>query len=372
MTTHIIYNNFLTPDGNKMSIGGIQTYITNLIAVLQHLEHKIIIHQIANFDFHHTYNGYQVYGYNIPKNRKTNQNLILRAQKNINQGTDLVIFGCETCAVKHLKCRTIGIQHGIFWDKPEHIGCSGFKYNYIFLKKMIKAWLTIKRISNLSEIICVDYNFVNWYRSLVAYQQVKTTVIPNFCKVPISLPPKPNNSINIIFARRFFPYRGTRIMAEALTKILQEYPNVKLIIAGEGPDENYLRKKFHNTTTEFIKYQSEDSLIIHKDCHIALIPTLGSEGTSLSLLEAMASGCTTICTNVGGMTNIVLDHYNGIMITPDTESLYYAVKEVIDNEKLRMYLSQNAYVTAQKVFSLSRWQRAWEKVILNACKQYEK
>ena len=369
MTTHIIYNNFLSPNGTKMSIGGIQTYITNLIGVLKNLGHNIIIHQVANCDFHRNFNSYQVYGYCISLDRKTNKNLIKEVKKHINLGSDLVIFGCETCAVEKLPCKTIGIQHGIFWDKPEHIGCNEFKYCYIFLKKMIKAWQTIKRMSNMSELVCVDYNFINWYRALVAYPRVKTTVIPNFCVPSLTIPVKSNDSINIIFARRFFPYRGTRIFAEALSRILNEYSNIQLTIAGEGPDEQYLKKTFYNNpSVEFIRYNSVDSLAIHSDKHIAVIPTLGSEGTSLSLLEAMASGCVPICTNVGGMTNIILDHYNGIMISPNAASLYIAIKEVIENKPLMNLISHNAYVTACNTFCISRWQNAWENVISNVCK----
>lgn len=238
---------------------------------------------------------------------------------------------------------------------------------------MIKSWRTIKRLSNISEVVCVDYNFINWYRSLVAYPRVKMTVIPNFCELPQFVPIKPTTCVNIIFARRFYPYRGTRLLTEALFMIIKEHPNVNLIIAGEGPDESFLKMSFSNiaSSVRFIKYDSADSLAIHKDMHIALIPTLGSEGTSLSLLEAMAAGCVPICTNVGGMTNVILDHYNGIMISPDVESLYGAIKEVVENEKLREQLSKNAYNTACASFGLYRWQNAWQKVINKAVNRYE-
>ncbi|WP_420491566.1 glycosyltransferase [Neobacillus drentensis] len=53
---------------------------------------------------------------------------------------------------------------------------------------------------------------------------------------------------------------------------------------------------------------------------------LGSEGTSLSLLEAMAAKCAEIATNVGGMTNIILDNYNGLIINPDESELYLALE----------------------------------------------
>ena len=98
---------------------------------------------------------------------------------------------------------------------------------------------------------------------------------------------------------------------------------------------------------------------------IAVVPTVGSEGTSLSLLEAMASGCAVVCTNVGGMTNIVLDGYNGLMIYPEEEELYNALTCLIEDSSLRAKLQANAYNCVKDAFSLHRWKDAWKKVIDN-------
>lgn len=49
----------------------------------------------------------------------------------------------------------------------------------------------------------------------------------------------------------------------------------------------------------------------------------------------MAAGCAVICTNVGGMTNIIIDGYNGLMINPDEDSLYKALDRLIEDKLLR-------------------------------------
>ena len=105
---------------------------------------------------------------------------------------------------------------------------------------------------------------------------------------------------------------------------------------------------------------------IHRDKDIAVVPTIGSEGTSLSLLEAMASGCAVICTNVGGMTNIVLNGYNGLMISPEEEELYRALNQILDNNQLRSSLQKHAYATIRSSFSLAKWQEKWIEVINKA------
>ncbi len=121
-------------------------------------------------------------------------------------------------------------------------------------------------------------------------------------------------------------------------------------------------EKFKNVS--FITYKSDESLSVHADKHIAVVPTLGSEGTSLSLLEAMASHCAVICTNVGGMTNIIIDRYNGLMINPNTEELYDAMKKAILDAKLRNRLAINAYNSVKEGFSFELWCEKWKSVLL--------
>jgi len=366
MKAHIIYRNYLNASGTEMSVGGIQTYITNLSVLLRNRGYYVSIYQKANNDFKIEYEGCTINGFAFEgRERELPQFLYGKCRPTINLESDILIFGCETFAVKNDVPRTIGIQHGISWDKPNRTGCSKVLYFLDYAYQAYKSWLTIKRVSNVNKLVCVDYNFVNWYRALVAYPGTETIVIPNFTPIPAKTEYKHNSdTINIIFARRFFIYRGTRIFTKAIKQILQDYNNIHVYIAGEGPDEKYLHDeldKFSNIS--FLKYKSQDSLSVHRDKHIAVIPTLGSEGTSLSLLEAMASQCAVICTNVGGMVNVVIDHYNGIVISPNEDELYHSLIELIENRDLRIFTSEKAYDTVAQAFSLDRWSDKWKKLI---------
>jgi glycosyltransferase involved in cell wall biosynthesis len=212
----------------------------------------------------------------------------------------------------------------------------------------------------------VDYNFVNWYRSVAAYEAVNLKVIPNFTQIS-PMVEKPKERVNIIFARRFEIYRGTRIFANAIAKILTEHDHVFVTVAGSGPDEKYIKDKLSGfgDRVVFTKYTSDQSLMIHADKHIAVVPTVGSEGTSLSLLEAMSAQCATVCTNVGGMTSMVIDGYNGLMISPNEKELYEAITKLIDDEALREQLANRGYETVKEGFSFEKWKKSWKKVLMD-------
>ncbi|MGR4357642.1 glycosyltransferase [Escherichia coli] len=83
-----------------------------------------------------------------------------------------------------------------------------------------------------------------------------------------------------------------------------------------GPEQylvDELKKEYPNSVYQ-TSYKSEDSIHFHQQYDIAIVPSIGSEGTSLSLLEAMSAKCLVIATDIGGMTNIILDGFNGRMI----------------------------------------------------------
>lgn len=72
----------------------------------------------------------------------------------------------------------------------------------------------------------------------------------------------------------------------------------------------------------------------------------------MSLLEAMAAHCAILCTNVGGMTNIVIDGYNGLMVSPTSEEIYIKLKQLVEDKQLRTNLAERGYDTVKISFNL--------------------
>ena len=219
-------------------------------------------------------------------------------------------------------------------------------------------------IRNVKYVVCVDYNFVNWFRAVFPYPITQFRVIPNFAPICERVNKQPNR-INIIFARRFELFRGTRVFGTAIRRLLDEYSNVFVTIAGWGPDEKWLHEQLDQyKNVSFTEYSSSDSINIHKDKHIAVVPTVGSEGTSLSMLEAMSAQCAVVVSDVGGMTNVVIDGFNGRLVPAgDSNKLYEALKDIIDHpDKMKKY-SERGYETVRESLSYERWANDWKDVI---------
>lgn len=362
----IIYSKFLTRDGSSVTIGGIQTYIKMLSEVVTELNMVPIIYQYADKPFEINYNNITVKGIYVKdswsQSRKKKE-LFNSCKKQYNSEKDIIIFATDSMVVKNNLKRVIGIQHGISWDILETKKQSNLKNMLFIYKRATHALKIINRMKYLSILVAVDYNFLNWYRTQVSNPNVDIKVIPN-CTTVSNFEKRKSNNINIIFARRFFEYRGTKLFAKAIQKVLMNFDNVYVTFAGSGPDEKYLKQTFEgNSKVNFITYNSEDSLKLHKNYQIAVVPTIGSEGTSLSLLEAMSAKCAVIATNVGGMSNIILDNFNGLLINPTENELYNAIEKLVLNEKLRNKLSENAFMTVSQAFSKELWKRKWIEVL---------
>jgi len=263
----------------------------------------------------------------------------------------------------------VSIQHGIDWDLPVS-ELRTLRWVMPNFRKRREQDRRIRRVvqyfENCRNKVCVDYNFQNWYRATTGKQvEGNVWVIPN-CGTPVAPDEvrRPDGDVRVLFARRFEPYRGTRLMATAIESVLTRHPGVLVTFAGEGPDEGYLRNRFGGCSrVRFTKYAPHEAMKIHVAHDIAVIPSLGSEGTTLAAAEAMGAGCVVIASAVGGLTNMILDGYNGVLIRPRSDDLADAIVRLSQDVPLRMRMAARAYEAATACFSVAAWRAKWTTVL---------
>lgn len=365
----IICQRYLDEEFFGVTIGGIQTYIANLCQVAGELGFECCVIQYDKMDRSREFTYGRVVGVDVSNCKRLkhkNKAVFARFQQLFCPETDILIYATEGMAQKESRDYAIAIQHGISWDIRSEKKVDRFHNVIAILKNSVATVLRTQPVAHVKQLVCVDYNYPNWYRTQVCCEETKLTVVPNFSAIAPAMPNKhfQDDTLEILFARRFQTYRGTRLFAGVMKRLLKEHDNIAVTLAGDGPDEQWLRDQFAEfDRVTFTHYKSEESLEFHSQFHIAVVPTVGSEGTSLSLLEAMSSQCAVVCTNVGGMTNIIIDDYNGLVVNPDEESLYGAMKRLIEDRQLRTALAQKGYETVQYGFSHELWKTRWIKVL---------
>lgn len=363
MKVYLIYNQFFSPDGKVRKIGGVETYMEALCSLFEKNNVDSIICQFANHEFKKKYKNFVVWGFPV----KSSRGVCKAISSFINKEQDLIIFMNEVFAINIKGVKTLTIQHGTYWDNP-------YTRGNVIIKLMRRIVIIIRAILYYNRCkyhVAVDYNFYNWYKTLLLTRLPKNLwIIPNFANKIISEDElsKKNSSldkiIKIIFARRFIKYRGSILFAETISLILDKYSNVEVTIAGEGPCEGQMKQILykHKDKINFIKYLPEDSFNVHKEHDIAVIPTISCEGTSLSLLEAMGAGCLVVATPIGGMSNIIIDGFNGYFSMPDKDSLFSVIEKAINTVR-SSNIPDMAVNTIKYGFSLPKWEEKWWQVI---------
>jgi glycosyltransferase involved in cell wall biosynthesis len=146
-------------------------------------------------------------------------------------------------------------------------------------------------------------------------------------------------------------------------KLAPKYKDIQFRIVGRGSNEteNYLKARFKRFSNVKIYEQAYDNMQNeHYAADIEVIPSYGAEGTSFSLIEAMAAGCATISSNIGGLANVVIQGYNGILVQPTVRDFEKETIKLIENPVLARELGKRAY----EVVKLSLNKRRWEEQIL--------
>lgn len=223
-------------------------------------------------------------------------------------------------------------------------------------------------------MVCVDYNYYNWIRTLHEIpDNMHLAVIPNYASDGITPEEfeKKLNSITdlkqskIVLARRLTRYRGAQLFADVVKRLLEKYPQLDITIAGDGDLEEKLKKDFSgNENVQMTKYSADQSIAFHKQFDIAVVPTIFSEGTSLALCEAMAAGCMPVATHVGGLTNVIIDSFNGKLCYPNEDAVYQTLDELIsmniESYKKMLINSYNTYVAS---LQKTKWEERWMQYI---------
>jgi len=184
---------------------------------------------------------------------------------------------------------------------------------------------------------------------------------------------KKDNNLNgrpVLFSLgRLVKRKGFDTTIKALKIILNKYPDLNLLylIAGIGPDEKYLKNlaedypnhiKFINQIDESEKWS------LFSLCDIFIMPSRNIkgdfEGFGIVYLEANLAKKAVIAGDSGGVSDAVVDNFNGILVDPENpEEIASAILKLLQDDKLRISLGEQGRTRALQEFN---WKQQAEKM----------
>lgn len=149
---------------------------------------------------------------------------------------------------------------------------------------------------------------------------------------------------------------------EVVESIHQKQPNMHFFIAGDGDLTKMCETKIEkgHLPVRLLGMQTNIELVLSA-ADIVLL-TSDNEGTPLSLIQAGMAGLPVISTDVGSVSEIVLDEVTGIVTSCEVEDLVSALERLRSDENLRFAMGSQGREFTLKNFGVARLVRDHENL----------
>lgn len=170
----------------------------------------------------------------------------------------------------------------------------------------------------------------------------------------------------ILFVGRFDAVKGGDLILEAFRLVAQKNSKIELLFVGpdrgvtiDGKSLNfneyihrYIPEEDIKNRIQFLGHCNHDRISNLRKNALVTVVCSRYENFPLSLLEALAAGCPTVATAVGGMKEIIIDDYNGLLAESESpENIAEKVLTLINDPEKMQRFSKNAVEDCKKRFS---------------------
>jgi glycosyltransferase involved in cell wall biosynthesis len=158
----------------------------------------------------------------------------------------------------------------------------------------------------------------------------------------------------ILYFGRIAPYKGLEYLLMAIPKIVDEIPNVKAIIAGEGDITPYksLINPINSKNIEIYNQYIPDNMVaeLFQRSELLILPYTYMSGQSGVLNIACAYNMPVVATDVGSFNDVVVNGKSGFLVPPkNKEAISSAVTSILKDENLKKFMAENMNIKSNEL-----------------------
>lgn len=167
-------------------------------------------------------------------------------------------------------------------------------------------------------------------------------------------------------------YKGMDTLITAMPRLLPRYPDLQLVLVGQGDDQDWLSEHADKTGVlshvHFLSGLSYSQLVsCYAACEIFALPS-AAEGFGLVYLEAMACCKPVIAGAHGGAPEVVSDGVSGYLVPHgDTEQLTTALETLLADPALARNMGIRGCQRVQHEFRFGVFAKALKKILREQC-----
>jgi glycosyltransferase involved in cell wall biosynthesis len=179
-----------------------------------------------------------------------------------------------------------------------------------------------------------------------------------------------DNEKIVFFAGRIVYEKGIQVLLDAAPKILQNYNDVKFVIAGRGPCLDDLKAQAErlgiSNRVYFTGYLNDVQITkMYKAIDVAVFPSL-YEPFGIVALEGMLAGNPVVVSDIGGLNEIVEHGVNGMKsYARNSNSIADSILTLLFDHKLCNEISKNAKNIVKENYN-------WTKIAQDTHFSYQK
>ncbi|MBN2621288.1 glycosyltransferase family 4 protein [candidate division WOR-3 bacterium] len=174
---------------------------------------------------------------------------------------------------------------------------------------------------------------------------------------------------------------GRSVERKGVDNLIRAYGQIKdkishcLVIVGDGPERKKWQELAHAIdTTNRIELTgwitNQELSALYRTCSFFVLPAVydkhgDTEGLGVVMIEAMSYCKPVIASNVGGITDVVDDGHNGILVPAgDIPALAEALMKLATNDALRREMGKRAKQTVDEKFN-------WDTIVNHVIRLYK-
>lgn len=167
---------------------------------------------------------------------------------------------------------------------------------------------------------------------------------------------KPNEQI-IINVGRLIKCKGQRYLVEVMPHLCHLLPEIKLLIVGDGPQYNSLKKLISKYNLENNVYllgyrQDVQNLLKISDLFVY---SAQWEGLGMAVIEAMATRIPVLAHPLPALKEYIIDNHNGYFCNIHLkESFANKIYDILTNSHHNSSIAENAFRTVTDMFSADK------------------
>ncbi len=151
--------------------------------------------------------------------------------------------------------------------------------------------------------------------------------------------------------------KGHDIAARAIAMLRDDFPNLKLLVLGDGPDRAEIERQLGVAGDAVVMAGFRDDVPAVLDWVDVLVHPSRIDAFPTALLDALASSTPVVATAVGGIPEIVADGETGLLLKPPPteDELSGALRRLLESRDLRLRMAERGREVFEARFTADRW-----------------